>query len=356
MTKYTILLLLFGYQAAIAQTDTSFIKSKLVRSDYINDLTNFVNITPFIHNASNGFELRAKKNLRYDPNESIGLGLRLSHKWLILAIGYGPKNIQEKKKGSTDYLNITLNSYGKRIGFDVYYLSYSGYFISNPAGIPTLSAAYGKNFPIVPNLSTLNIGANVFYIFNNQKYSYRAPFVQNEMQKRSAGSFIMTASYSYYRLKSDTGIVPSQAFAEVPPESRITEGSFNSLSIMPGYSFTLVGFKRFFFTLAPSLGIMVQEQSYSIQHSASNRMVIDIAPRLMGRVAFGYNGQKFYTGFTGIGDNYNVHLANKDFLLYTIGGGTFYLGYRFGVPKSLQKVSDKLEEYNPKNLIKRNKG
>jgi hypothetical protein len=43
----------------------------------------------------------------------------------------------------------------------------------------------------------------------------------------------------------------------------------------------------------------------------------------MTRVAMGYNGKHFYTGFTGVLDNYNVHLANKDFLLYTIGGGSF---------------------------------
>lgn len=353
MTKYTLIFLLLSSSAAFAQTDSVAVKRKPVRSDFIDDLTNSINITPFVHNAANGFELRAKKNLRYDPNESIGLGLRLSHKWLILAVGYGLKNAQEKKRGTTDYLNITLNSYGRRIGFDAYYLSYSGYYLSNPAGIPKLGDYYGKDFPILPGLSTLNIGANVFYIFNNQKYSYRAPFTQNEMQKRSAGSFILMASYSYYQLKSDTGIVPSLAYAEIPPESRITQGNFNSLSLMPGYSFTLVAFKRFFFTLAPSFGMMVQEQTYSIENSTSTRNVIDVAPRLMGRLAMGYNGKYFYTGFTGIGDNYNVHLANRDFLLYTIGGGTFYIGYRFGVPKSLQKVSDKLEYYNPAKIIQR---
>ncbi|MES2778805.1 MAG: DUF4421 family protein [Bacteroidota bacterium] len=353
MTKYIIILLLLSYSGAYAQTDTSIVKPKPVRSDYIQDLTNYINITPFIHNAANGFELRAKKNLRYDPNESIGIGLRMAHKWLILAVGYGPKNIQEKKRGSTDYLNITLNSYGKRFGFDAYYLAYTGYYISNPAGIPNLGTFYGKDFPILPDLSTLNVGCNVFYIFNNQKYSYRAPFVQNELQKRSAGSFILTASYSYYRLKSDTGIVPALAFSEIPPESRITEGSFNSISIMPGYSFTLVGFKRLFFTLSPSLGIMAQQQSYLIDNTPGTRSVIDVVPRAMSRFAFGYNGKRFYTGFTSIIDTYNVPLANKDFLMYTIGGGSFYIGYRITVPQSLQKASDKLEYYNPKNVFQR---
>ncbi|MES2560797.1 MAG: DUF4421 family protein [Bacteroidota bacterium] len=356
MTRYIPILLLFSFSTALAQTDTSSAKAKPLRSDYIEDNTNYINITPFIHNAANGFELRARKNLRYDPNESVGIGLRLSHKWIIMAIGYGPKNIQEKKKGSTDYLNITLNSYGKRLGFDAYYLSYSGYFISNPAGIPNLGEAYGKDFPILPGLSTLNIGCNIFYIFNNQKYSYRAPFVQNETQKRSAGSFILTVSYSYYQLKSDTGIVPSLAFAEVPPESRITDGSFNSVSLMPGYSFTLVGFKRLFFTLSPSFGIMAQQQSYLIENATDTKSVIDVVPRAMSRLALGYNGKRFYTGFSSIIDTYNVPLANKDFLMYTIGGGSFYIGYRLAVPKSMQKASNKLEELNPKNFIQRLKG
>lgn len=351
-----MILLFFWMKGSQAQSDSSSINIPLTRSSYITDLTNHINITPFIHNAANGFELRGKKNLRYDPNESIGIGLRLSHKWLILAVGYGPKNIQEKRRGSTDYLNITLNSYGKRMGMDAYYLAYTGYYISNPAGIPNLAEAYGKRFPILPGLSTLNIGCNVFYIFNHQKYSYRAPFVQNEQQKHSAGSFILTASYSYYRLSSDTGIVPSPAYSEIPPESRITQGTFNSISIMPGYSFTLVGFKRLFFTLSPSLGLMAQQQSYLVEKSSDRRNVLDIVPRAMSRLAFGYNGNRFYTGISSVIDTYNVPLANKDFLLYTIGGGSFYIGYRINVPRPLHKASDKLEHYSPQNIIQRMKG
>lgn len=339
-----------------AQTDSSSNKAPITRSSYITDLTNHINITPFIHNAANGFVLHGKKNLRYDPNESIGIGLRLSHKWLILAIGYGPKNIQERKRGSTDYLNITLNSYGKRLGLDAYYLAYKGYYISNPAGIPNLAEAYGKTLPLLPGLSTLNIGCNVFYIFNHQKYSYRAPFVQNEQQKHSAGSFILTASYSYYKLSSDTGIVPSPAYSEIPPESRISQGTFNSISIMPGYSFTLIGFKRLFFTLSPSIGLMAQQQSYLIEKSSTQRNVLDIVPRAMSRLAIGYNGNRFYTGISSVIDTYNVPLANKDFLQYTIGGGSFYIGYRFNVPPSFQKASDKLEQLSPQNIIHRMKG
>jgi hypothetical protein len=323
LKKYLLLFMLLYCGGILAQKDSTMFVHQPNRNDNISDLSDEINITPFIHNASNGFELRAKKNLRYDPNESIGFGLRLSHKWLILAIGYGPKNIQEKKHGSTDYLNITLNSYGKQLGFDAYYLAYNGYYISNPAGIPELNQAYGKNFPTLPGLSTLNIGCNLFYVFNHQKFPYRAPFVQNELQKRSAGSFILTASFSYYNLKSDTGIILALAYNHIPTESRITDGSFNSLSIMPGYTFTLVGLKRFFFTLSPSMGVMVQYQTYCIENETQTRNVVDIAPRIMTRVAMGYNGKHFYTGFTGVLDNYNVHLANKDFLLYTIGGGSF---------------------------------
>ena len=98
---------------------------------------------------------------------------------------------------------------------------------------------------------------------------------------------------------------------------------------------------------------MVQDQTYFIENTTQMRNVVNIAPRIMSRVAMGYNGTHFYTGFSGIVDNYNPHLANKDFLLYTIGGGTLYVGYRFGVPKSLQKVSDKLEYYNPQKIIQR---
>ncbi|MBE9517967.1 MAG: DUF4421 family protein [Bacteroidetes bacterium] len=38
------------------------------------------------------------------------------------------------------------------------------------------------------DLRTNIIGLNVQYLFNSERYSYKASFLQNEFQKRSAGS------------------------------------------------------------------------------------------------------------------------------------------------------------------------
>jgi hypothetical protein len=42
--------------------------------------------------------------------------------------------------------------------------------------------------PQVRNLETFSLGGNGFYLFNSRKFSYKAAYLRNEIQKRSAGS------------------------------------------------------------------------------------------------------------------------------------------------------------------------
>ena len=61
-----------------------------------------------------------KKAIQYEPNEAPSIGLKLQHKWLGVCFTYGPKGIQNNEKGTSEYFNLVLNSYGKKIGFDIY--------------------------------------------------------------------------------------------------------------------------------------------------------------------------------------------------------------------------------------------
>jgi hypothetical protein len=334
-----------------AQEDSINKPLRFTRDIYIEDFSNSIHINPFLIGADNGFELNGKETFRYKPNQSVSLGLRLTHKWLSVAFSYGPKNVQENKYGATDHLNLVLNTYGKRIGADLYYLKYKGYYMSNPRNVPELEQQYQHQFPIYPDLSTLNIGFNIAYIFNHRKYSYRSTFLHNDIQRKTAGSFILTGSYSFYRISSDTGIVPGEIFSYVVPGARITSGDFNSVSIMPGYSFTLVGLQRFFITMAPSLGPMLQHQSYTVDNGNKEKQRSDIVPRAMLKGGFGFNSRKFYIGYSGIIDSYIVPLSEGQFVNYFISSNSIYLGIRIGVPKPFQKASDFLEKYDPRKVL-----
>ena len=336
-----------------AQTDSALLAYKKMRSSYIIDLTYKINLTPFISGSANGFELRSNYNIRVRPNEVGSFGLRISHRWLSGALSFGIANRQSDKRGTTQFINLNLNLFRQKWGFDGYYHSYSGQYISNNNIADLPQFIDNKTYPILPDVNTLYIGTNAYYIANHKKFSYRASFMSNEIQKKSAGSFLLMVSYAFFKIKSDTGFVPGDIQASIPNSSQIIDGKFNSISIMPGYAYTLVFAKKYFFTLAPSVGIMTQFQNYTtkgtIEKGKTDGSVI--YPRAMARAALGYSASKWYYGISAIADNYIIQLPQKDLLIYNIGSVNIYVGYRINVPKRFRKFSKTIEEYDPENII-----
>lgn len=324
------------------------------REYYVEDFTSKVNISPFAFKSSNMFTLQGKGRLDYEPNDYLSLGIRFMHKWLGFAYSYAPKNLQERLKGTTTYTNFQLNSYGKKMGFDIYYLGYSGYYISNTRQLEELRTLVPKNeFIKRPDIATISIGTNIYYIYNHKKYSYRSTFVQNEIQKHSAGSFMLSASFSYYNISADSSIVPA-AFVNVENEARLRRGDFYSLCFMPGYGHTFVISNGFFITLSLFGGLNIQQQHYFVDISSKQFDKAAFIPRVMGRGGIGYNSKKFYCGIMSIGDDYVVPLSKGEKLTYLVGSASFYLGFRFNVPKSMQKYSNKLDAVPALFMIQKN--
>ena len=86
-----------------------------------------------------------------------------------------------------DY-ELSLNSYGKRIGFNFVYQD-----AKNFTGWHDYEGMERVNLPDgLLKVKTLNL--NAFYVFNSRRFSYPAAFTQSYIQRRSAGSFLMAFS------------------------------------------------------------------------------------------------------------------------------------------------------------------
>ena len=318
--------------------------------DYIEDMSSLINVSPFMYQTKSDFTVSGRKNIRYSPNDGNNIGIKLQHRWLGIAISYSPGKLQEAQKGTTDVTHIILNSYGKKIGFDAYYLNYKGYYLQNYKDLPFFkNTIMGNIFPQRSDMQTTNAGLNVYYIFNNKKFSIRAPFANNDWQKKSAGSFILTSSLNYYNLSADSTLVYARVDTNAEELTRIKKGDFYSVSFMPGYAYTYVISKHVFITLAPSVGLVYQYQHY---YTETNNLVesFELIPRAMIRGAVGYAGRRYFFGVTSVADMYNIPIARSYKLTYEIGNITLYAGIRLGVPKYLQKFSSFLNKCNPSNI------
>lgn len=101
---------------------------------------------------------------------------------------------------------FALNLYGNRFGMDFLYRysrSYEGGFNFNKEGEEYEVDVDGGKF------SSERIGADAYYVFKSEKFSYPAAFTQSYIQKKSAGSIISGVSYS--RLRLSTSLADSVA-------------------------------------------------------------------------------------------------------------------------------------------------
>jgi len=354
--KKTILFTIYLFVSFYTlQAQDSLKRKQLSREYFVEDISDKLNVSLFFLNNKSDFSLSGNKaiKLNYSPNDYGVVGLSVRLNWLGIAFGYAPKNLQENFKGTTTYTNFKINSYGKKLGFDVYYLNYSGFYLDNTK---ELLANYPFRHYIREDLKTLTIGTNFYYIFNHKRYSYRSTFIQNEIQKHSAGSFMINASMNYFNIRADSSIVPKEVdFQKFSTEAKIKRGDFYNLSIMPGYGHTFVAFKNWFLTLSAYGGINFQQQYFSSELKDNRNVAFDqfeFIPRAMARVGLGYNSHRFFCGFNGVMDVYNLPLGKNEHVSYSVGSASAYLGFHFNLPKSITKYTDKMKNFPNINIQK----
>lgn len=347
MKKIIYLLIISAALIESIFAQDTLIKKQHPREYFIKDMTEKLNVSLFFLTNKSDFTLSGNKGIKlnYSPNDYGAIGLSVRLHWLGLAFSYAPKNLQEKFKGTTTYTNLKLSGYGKKIGVDLYYLDYSGFFLDNTREV------LGDNYPyrhyIRPDLNTLNIGTNFYYIFNHKRYSYRSTFIQNEIQKHSAGSFILNGSINYFKLSADSSIVSKEIdIMKFSPEAKLKTGDFYNLSLMPGYGHTFVAFQKLFLTLSICMGLNFQQQYYTSEFKSGNQSFqeFEFIPRALGRAGFGYNSNKFFTGLNVVADVYNLPLGKNERIAYSVGSANLYFGYHFNLPKSITQYTDKMKK------------
>lgn len=262
----------------------------------------------------------------YSPSVSNTFGIGANFKRFGLSFNFKLSQDSELKnrQGESDYLDFQFRSFGKKLGFDVYYQNYQGYFISNPNEV-FLNFDNSGTLPRRDDLRIQNISTNIFYVFNSDRFSYRAAFVHDERQVKSAGSFILTGSLGYFHASADSSFIPPNTNIEFQPTAFFNTSDFYTLALTPGYACNLIFFKNFYLNLGLSalLGLQYQEVKSDILNETG------FNPFFKGifRTGLGYNGKTWVTGLSLSGD---IQAFTMDFVQYnsTNLNISLFLAYR----------------------------
>ena len=222
----------------------------------------------------------------YKPNNSKGIGLGLSYRYLTLNLQFGLLG-RDESKGTTSSFDFQTNLYKKQWVYDFVIQTYKGMYLT-PKGYNTSDGSYYLR----PDIRTTLVGGDFWRIMNSDRFSYRAVMTQNDWQIKSAGSLLLGGEIYYGITTGDKPLIPDSALKNYTPfQQGINKVKLFRVGPGIGYAYTLVLNKNFFL----SGGITAnydfaysKELSDTAQHGK-----IAMSPNLTYRIGIGYNNRRW---------------------------------------------------------------
>jgi hypothetical protein len=257
------------------------------------------------------------QSLRYRPNSLTTMGVNASYKSLSLSLGtgFGFLNPNKDEKGKTRSFDFQTHLYTQDWVTDIYAQFYKGYYLSTGGPAGTADKNYYKRPDIKVNL----IGASVYRLLNGERFSYRAGFLQNEWQKKSAGSVLLGAEIYYGSMKGDSALVPSHLNSFYPQQG-IHRVRLIELGPGAGYAYTAVWNEDLFLTGSATINADISMVKESSASGSLNRT--SVSPNATLRAVAGYNSEEWAftiswlhnaTNAKGKSSNYEYGIKTGDF-------------------------------------------
>ncbi len=267
-------------------------------------------------------------NLRPNSPTALGIGFNYKSYGLGIAIGIPKSASSNEKYGKTNRFDLQVNVYGKKIGIDGFAQFYKGYYVANPKDFMEWENDY---YPQLPDMKIYSIGLNAFYIFNSDKFSYKAAFVRNQVQLKSTGSFTAGLFGQLDVAETGQGFIPQDFPDSI--RSNFDLKAFKTLAagVTVGYLYTWIISKKFFLNIGATPGFGLQAINLE---TITGEKSTEYAPagQLAARGALGFETRYFYAGVTGTiiwrsfkYKDYELDLATEQL--------RFFIGKRFDLSK-----------------------
>jgi hypothetical protein len=279
-----------------------------VDSNYIQQFHSPLELTTRLFNSIkySRFHIRdraLKQKLLYRSNENLILGLGVSYRKLTFNLGLNFPfiNNDEEEKGETKYLDAQVHYYLNRYIVDLWFSYFKGYYLSNPHEA-TSQPITDTSYPIRPDIRNIVISASIMRVLNPTKFSLRAAFVQDEWQKKSAGSFLAGAEYNMIVTKGDSSLLPRNIQdPDFFSGYRLNQYAIFSLGVNGGYGYTWVLFKHLFvnFVAVGSVGLSYVDMDSKF-NSPSSQSDVAININYSGRFSMGYNSRSVFVGISNV--------------------------------------------------------
>jgi hypothetical protein len=293
-------------------------------STYITSFRDKLNVRLLAANKYTFFLLRDKVNnssLAYRPETGLNLGFGITYNWFSVDLAFNV-GIREDKIPNSNFFDFQGAVFTSKFLVEGSLKYYYGYEISDASDIET-----ELNETIRSDIRTINFGLSFLYALRYDKFSMKAPFVFNEIQRRSAGSPVFGVSFNSYTLDADSSVVnPSQSAYFDDPLRSLEGVNLLSINLNIGYMHSFVIKEKFFLTLGLIPGLSFTGGDYATENRVQRNLHLSGMTKTV--FALGYNSSRWYGGFQLMAD-FDLHrLEPKMHLISGHGKSKFYIGYR----------------------------
>lgn len=269
--------------------------------NYVEDHTEDLTLRLFGSRKYTYYDMKdrgLKEDVLYRPNTANNVGFGLNYKFIGVNFAFNLPfiNNDNEKYGKTKFLDLQAHLYLRKLVVDFYGQYYKGYYEAERTR--KISNAFVRN-PVWlrPDMLNTDLGLHVQYIFNDKRFSYRAAFMQNEYQKKSAGSFLLGGEVFTWQLRGDSALIPrdikTPGFLNGDP---FTGTRTVSVAANAGYAYTLVLAKYFFITGSISAGAGLNHTLLRYNDGRPSAKGWGWAFNNTIRFAAGYNSSYYYVG------------------------------------------------------------
>ena len=276
------------------------------------------------------------QKLSFSPNPHNKIGLYFGWRWIFLGWSVDVDDIYRKTNRKNRGTEFDLSLYSSKLGVDIFYRrTGNNYKIHKIRGFSEdIPSNYSEDFS---GIKVDIKGLNLYYIFNNRKFSYPAAFSQSTNQRRNAGTFIAGFSISKHHLDFDYTELPvflqqtmnpgmkSQGYKNIPMPISVSD--MPTTGSLPATAWHVC--------LSPP-AIAYKASDVDAETHEGKAWYGKFNLDFLLRAGVVYNNGKYFVGTSFVGKNYNYHRNNFS---VNNGFGTLqiYAGFNFNLRKEYRK-------------------
>lgn len=274
-------------------------------------------------NWLDSYSLRLPQSIRVDMASDIAYNMGASLSYMAVSLGF-MSNMDNVFAGNpVKHKKWEFQFSCALVAFDAYYSRNTGSTNITRLGDYRNYNLFDADYKF-SGLTSESYGVDMYYFFNNRKYSQGAAYTYSKYQKKSAGSVISGIAVSHQNVKVDFNTLPEEIIDEMPSDKRNYHVKYNDFCIMIGYGYNWVFKKNWVFniTAIPCFGL-----NHSLNDTKEKQKDL-VSFNIKAKMSLVYNYKRFFYSLNG---KFDGHFYNgNDYKFFnSVGNLALVAGFRF---------------------------